>query len=283
MHCSAHTALRLCPQLFKFTDLLGFSLTFKDGFYAHSLHLPSRGGSDASKSDLTLGLADQESESEPVFARLWDMLTLRCPDLESLSIVGNSSEPSDAARLHTATWPKLRYLAFGSVIWNASAPGEAHANPDFVEFLERHPTLESLHLLGRPSSNQVDLSTLSPDALPNLKEFSGSFNLLLDALDGTYCTFDGGDDPSEDAVGTGIKQDCGTKNSALVYSVSYAGGEDDDIHYMERQCTEFGKARPLPSQLPVKRVLMSLPPTPAARTHRHDHRGLFRRRRRRIQ
>lgn len=31
--------------------------------------------------------------------------------------------------------------------------------------------------------------------------FSGaSFNNFLDALDGTYCTYDGGDDPTEDAT-----------------------------------------------------------------------------------
>lgn len=106
------------------------------------------------------------------------MLTLRCPDLESLRVVGNSTEPSDAARLYTAYWPNLRHLAFGSVVWDADTPGHAQAVRNFVEFLERHPTLESLHLLGRPTSNQIDLSTLSADALPNLKEFSGSFGLL---------------------------------------------------------------------------------------------------------
>ncbi len=176
----AHT---IRSQLFKFTDLLGFSLSFKDGFYAHSLHLPSRGGSDASKDVLLLGLADQESESEPVFTRLWDMLTLRCPHLESLRIVGNSSEPSDASRLYTADWPHLRYLTLGALVWTTTVPGQAHMMSDFKTFLERHPTIESLHLLGRPSTNQVDLSTLPPDALPNLKEFSGSFSLLRSLVD----------------------------------------------------------------------------------------------------
>ncbi|EJF65383.1 hypothetical protein DICSQDRAFT_99172 [Dichomitus squalens LYAD-421 SS1] len=156
---------RPTSSLLQFSDLSGFSLTLKDGFYAHSLHLPSR-------------------ESEPVFRRLWDMLTLRCPDLESLRIIGNTSEPSDAARLYTATWPKLRHLAFGAAVCNTTTPG--HANRDFVDFLERHPALESLHLLGRPSSNQVDLSALSPDALPNLKEFSGTFNLLRMLVDRSH-------------------------------------------------------------------------------------------------
>ncbi|PIL36119.1 hypothetical protein GSI_01779 [Ganoderma sinense ZZ0214-1] len=150
---------RPTSSLLQFSGLTGFSLSLKDGFYAHSLHLPSR-------------------ESEPVFTRLWDMLTLRCPDLQSLRVVGNSTEPSDAARLYTASWPNLRHLAFGSIVWDAETPGHAQAVRDFVEFLERHPTLESLHLLGRPTATQIDLSTLSPEALPNLKEFSGSFGLL---------------------------------------------------------------------------------------------------------
>ncbi|TFK90589.1 hypothetical protein K466DRAFT_583627 [Polyporus arcularius HHB13444] len=155
---------RPTSSLFKFTELLGFSLSFKDGFYAHSLHLPSR-------------------ESEPVFTRLWDMLTLRCPHLESLRIVGNSSEPSDASRLYTADWPQLRYLTLGALVWTTTVPGQAHTTSDFKTFLERHPTIESLHLLGRPSTNQVDLSTLPPEALPNLKEFSGSFSLLRSLVD----------------------------------------------------------------------------------------------------
>lgn len=31
-----------------------------------------------------------------------------------------------------------------------------------------------------------------------LNDFQASFNNLLDALDGSYCTFEGGDDPTED-------------------------------------------------------------------------------------
>ncbi|RPD74207.1 hypothetical protein L226DRAFT_535673 [Lentinus tigrinus ALCF2SS1-7] len=155
---------RPTSSLFKFTDLLGFSLSLKDGFYAHSLHLPSR-------------------ESEPVFTRLWDMLTLHCPNLESLRIAGNLSEPSDATRLYLANWPNLRHLTLGALVWTATVPGQAHTTSDFKDFLERHPTIESLHLLGRPSTNQVDLSTVSPDALPNLKEFTGSFGLLRMLVD----------------------------------------------------------------------------------------------------
>ncbi|KAI0328658.1 hypothetical protein GY45DRAFT_1254523 [Cubamyces sp. BRFM 1775] len=160
---------RPTSNLFKFDDLCGFALTLKDGFYAHSLHVPSR-------------------ESEPVFARLWDMLTIRCPNLESLALVGHSSEPSEAARLYAARWPKLRHLALGALVWSSNAPGQAaHSQkaPEFKDFLEAHPSIQSLHLLGRPSSNQLDLSGLDYAALPNLKEFSGSFvhlRMLVDRM-----------------------------------------------------------------------------------------------------
>ncbi|KAI0749771.1 subtilisin-like protein [Daedaleopsis nitida] len=71
-----------------------------------------------------------------------------------------------------------------------------------------------------------------------------SFNLLLDAIDdvnGGFCGFDGGDDPTFDFVDSGTTEDCGNKPSAFVYSVSYAGGEDFPAQYMQRQCTEYGK------------------------------------------
>ncbi|KAF7345103.1 Subtilisin-like protein [Mycena venus] len=75
------------------------------------------------------------------------------------------------------------------------------------------------------------------------------FNDLLDALDGSYCTEDGGDDPSVDgtypdpAPGgyTGLK-DCGNKQRSNVISVSYASNEADLTPFYEiRQCNEYGK------------------------------------------
>ena len=70
---------------------------------------------------------------------------------------------------------------------------------------------------------------------------SGSFNLFLDALDGSYCTFDGGDDPTHDSVDPGTTRQCDTAPPSFVYSISYAGAEDYGVHYTQRQCTEFGK------------------------------------------
>ncbi|KAG9312230.1 peptidase S8/S53 domain-containing protein [Chiua virens] len=77
----------------------------------------------------------------------------------------------------------------------------------------------------------------------------GSFNNFLDALDGHYCTFEGGDDPKEDGVYpdkrpggyTGPKS-CGTVKPANVISTSYG---DNEAHltrvYASRQCAEYGK------------------------------------------
>ncbi|KAI8993089.1 hypothetical protein BD414DRAFT_412755 [Trametes punicea] len=157
---------RPTSSLFEFDDLRAFSLTLKDGFYAHSLHVPSR-------------------ESEPVFTRLWDMLALRCPALEALSIIGHSSEPSETVRLYAARWPKLRRLALGALVWSTHGPGQSAdtAVPDFKDFLEAHPTIESLHLMGRPNASEVELSALAHDALPNLREFSGSFDHLRMLVD----------------------------------------------------------------------------------------------------
>lgn len=76
-----------------------------------------------------------------------------------------------------------------------------------------------------------------------------SFNTFLDALDGTYCTFDGGDDPNQDPVypdtangGYSGNEDCGTVKPANVISTSYGYNEADlSAAYATRQCNEYAK------------------------------------------
>lgn len=76
-----------------------------------------------------------------------------------------------------------------------------------------------------------------------------SFNTFLDALDGSYCTFDGGDDPTQDPVypdtasgGYSGQEDCGTVKPANVISTSYGYNEADlSAAYAIRQCNEYGK------------------------------------------
>ncbi|KAL4071281.1 peptidase S8/S53 domain-containing protein [Scleroderma yunnanense] len=82
-----------------------------------------------------------------------------------------------------------------------------------------------------------------------------SFNNFLDAIDGSYCTFEGGDDPNQPGIyphedgiypdpnPNGYKgKDCGTVKPALVISTSYGYNEADLTYaYAARQCTEYAK------------------------------------------
>jgi len=76
-----------------------------------------------------------------------------------------------------------------------------------------------------------------------------SFNNLLDALDASYCTFEGGDDASEDGIypdeapgGFKGPEACGVVTPANVISTSYGLNEADVTpFYTSRQCTEYAK------------------------------------------
>ena len=75
-----------------------------------------------------------------------------------------------------------------------------------------------------------------------------SFNNFLDALDASYCTFEGGDDPTEDGIypdpqgGYQGPEDCGTIKGAKVISSSYSYNEFDlTPFYVQRQCQEYLK------------------------------------------
>lgn len=71
----------------------------------------------------------------------------------------------------------------------------------------------------------------------------GSFGNLLDALDGSFCTFEGGDskDPNVDGqYPTNVR--CGTQTATNVISTSYGYNEGDlGARYERRQCAEYMK------------------------------------------
>ncbi|OCH90820.1 subtilisin-like protein [Obba rivulosa] len=75
----------------------------------------------------------------------------------------------------------------------------------------------------------------------------GSFNNLLDALDASFCTFEGGDDPTQDGIYPdtapgGFDEQCGSIKSADVITNSYGYNEADlTPFYMIRQCNEYAK------------------------------------------
>lgn len=79
----------------------------------------------------------------------------------------------------------------------------------------------------------------------------GSFNTFLDAIDKSYCTFEGGDskDPNVDGQypdtqpgGFNGPEQCGTIPSTNVISTSYSANEADlGVKYETRQCMEYMK------------------------------------------
>ncbi|KAI9871485.1 MAG: hypothetical protein M1830_002862, partial [Pleopsidium flavum] len=76
-----------------------------------------------------------------------------------------------------------------------------------------------------------------------------SFNNFLDAIDGSYCTFEGGDDPTQDGIypdplpgGYRGPENCGGFAATNVISTSYGYNEADLTPFYEmRQCQEYMK------------------------------------------
>ena len=76
-----------------------------------------------------------------------------------------------------------------------------------------------------------------------------SFNNFLDAIDGSYCSYEGGDDPTQDAVypdtlpgGYTGPENCGGFAATKVISTSYGYNEADlTAFYEQRQCNEYMK------------------------------------------
>ena len=75
-----------------------------------------------------------------------------------------------------------------------------------------------------------------------------SFNTFLDAIDASYCTFEGGDDPTQDpqfpVIPNGYQgpNQCGGFAATNVISTSYAYNEADlTPFYEQRQCSEYAK------------------------------------------
>lgn len=75
-----------------------------------------------------------------------------------------------------------------------------------------------------------------------------SFNNFLDSIDGSYCTFEGGDDPTQDAIypdppdGYIGPDNCGGYSATKVISTSYSYNEADVTPaYANRQCQEYMK------------------------------------------
>ena len=80
-------------------------------------------------------------------------------------------------------------------------------------------------------------------------EEGASFNTFLDSIDGSYCTYEGGDDPTQDPTypdplpgGYTGPENCGGFSATKVISTSYGYNEADlTPAYEIRQCNEYMK------------------------------------------
>lgn len=145
-------------HLFDLSDLYGFSLFLRNGFY-----------------DTHVGMFFDEDD--PMWQKLWTMLIERCPKLEALTIDGVSALPTDAQRLVEGRWPRLQRLSLGDVVidWTTPSPGDEQKRP-FISFLEAHSSLKSLSL-SRRNIDPQQLSLIDPETIP-LTSFSGTFPQL---------------------------------------------------------------------------------------------------------
>lgn len=74
------------------------------------------------------------------------------------------------------------------------------------------------------------------------EEQGASFNNFLDAIDGSYCSFQGGGSKDPNVDGQYGKEECGTAPVVNVISTSYAYNEGDlGARYEARQCAEYMK------------------------------------------
>ncbi|KAI0032252.1 hypothetical protein K488DRAFT_50296 [Vararia minispora EC-137] len=149
-------------HLFDFSNLRGFSLIFKEGFYLNFEGVT-------------------RDEAIPGYQRLWEMLIKRCPHLEELVIDSLSpTEPVDAHRLTRGRWPKLRTLILGDVVTDWHTTLNSAAKRSFVTFLDAHPSIKALHLRGRQPSVSAPtiLEALQPSSLCKVDDFGGSLDQL---------------------------------------------------------------------------------------------------------
>ncbi|TFK25240.1 hypothetical protein FA15DRAFT_756029 [Coprinopsis marcescibilis] len=163
-------ALRIgCPQLryittsigslFDFSDLKGFHLILKTGFYENH-------------NDMFL------DDDHPLSKKFKRMLIERSPNLEELGIDGSYSVPTDMHYIVDGRWPKLRKLTLGDVCidWFPRSLGQGEKRP-FVAFLEAHDQLETLSL-SRHTIQPIHLSSLDPTGLSRVTSFSGTHQQL---------------------------------------------------------------------------------------------------------
>lgn len=114
-----------------------------------------------------------------------------------------------------------------------AVPGESNGGEQILDLLMAYPIAypQNVHIFQTPGARYD----------------TGLGNDFLDAIDASYCTYDGGDDPDLDPrysqfQGFQGPAMCGTYNITNVLSISFATDESHlGAHYVQRQCHEWMK------------------------------------------
>jgi len=172
--------LNLLSKLFYFRNLLGFAINPNVRYFESHGDRFSHGMVHKVSIHQSAHILTDEN---PAIQRMWKMLIRDCPDLEQLQFGGPISPfPVDVHHLLGGRWPRLATLTLsnGVVDWDpihAVRVDTENQKRPFIEFLECHPSLQNLTLAPR-TIDVVHLSSISPEALPCLKQFSGTYAQL---------------------------------------------------------------------------------------------------------
>ncbi|KAF9468201.1 hypothetical protein BDZ94DRAFT_1247456 [Collybia nuda] len=143
-------------SLFSFQGLLGFSLTTQKSLRWSPF-----------------------TESQELPERLWEMLLMKCPDLEHLTLEGTCQMDQlwDIRRVLSARWPRLKSISIGGL----SSHELISDDEEMAVFYKAHPALERIQFLSGMYYSRTSMFYI-PN-LPYLRSFTGRIQQLRQAPD----------------------------------------------------------------------------------------------------
>lgn len=165
----------LYSKLFSFTGLLGFSLTTQKSLRWSRKFIFLSMSESLCHFELIYTLAFFEGQELP--ERLWEMLLVKSPDLEELTLEGTcqTAQLWNIRKMLSGRWPRLRSISIGSL--------SSHEFPsddrEMTSFLKAHPTLERIEFLNGMYYSRMSMFYIPP--LSHLRSFTGRIQQLKQA------------------------------------------------------------------------------------------------------
>lgn len=177
------------------------------------------------------------------------MLTLDC--IRALYSVPAGSLAKSNNTLGIVEYTPQAFLQSDLDMFNAQFQPELVGKPPIVQLIDNAVVQTTNQSFGFNGESALDLEFAMGLIYPQQATLfqvgdlvqGASFGNLLDALDGSFCTFEGGDskDPNVDSQYPDNVR-CGTQTATNVISTSYGYNEGDlGARYERRQCAEYMK------------------------------------------